>query len=233
MSTNRLSVSHTIKDVEHGTAVNFVENYLSGRLLPAGQASSDNLLSYHMPKSHGEHKCRSGRFERTHTGGSVSYYTTTRTMILRTANADRKTAFNIKQLWDDFCADTTPLWQLVSSNPSAYDCFKKDSGKYCGQTFKSVYKKADYVDWLLDTDNAHKVKNSLGMRLLFEYCNARRAAPPGQAAARPKAVAKTHPQARDQKRKPAAKALASPPKRRVKDVYFDDSFSDLLHMRHT
>lgn len=48
-------------------AKGFVEHFLSGRLTPPKRAKTE-VLSYHLPKTHGEHKCRSGRFERSSLG---------------------------------------------------------------------------------------------------------------------------------------------------------------------
>lgn len=102
----------------------------------------------------------------------MTYYINTRTMILR--DASRDTGICLKTLWDQFNDNSTPPWQTVQREPRAFDKCKKDSGKYTGTQFQTIYKKTDYVDWMLG-DGEDRCKNSLAMRMLFEYCRARRA----------------------------------------------------------
>mmetsp|Transcript_47085 Transcript_47085/g.74322 ORF Transcript_47085/g.74322 Transcript_47085/m.74322 type:complete len:198 (-) Transcript_47085:163-756(-) len=161
-------MSTTHRDVKLNDVQAFVENFLSGTL----SSVNPEQMSYHLPKAHGEHKCRSGRFSRTWTGGSLTYYRKTGTLILRDASKD--TGIGLKQLWNQFSSDGTAPWEKLQREPRAFDKNKKESGKYRGTQFQTIYKKHDYVDWMLG-DGEDKCKNSLGMRMLFEYCKARRA----------------------------------------------------------
>ena len=62
---------------------NFVTTYLAGHLRPAGKGKTQ-CLSFHFPKTHGEHKCRSGRFSRTYTGGSLTFNPKSGIVVFRT-----------------------------------------------------------------------------------------------------------------------------------------------------
>eukprot|EP00933_Yihiella_yeosuensis_P037401 TRINITY_DN31329_c0_g1_i1.p1 TRINITY_DN31329_c0_g1~~TRINITY_DN31329_c0_g1_i1.p1 ORF type:complete len:404 (-),score=115.04 TRINITY_DN31329_c0_g1_i1:249-1370(-) len=167
-----MSTQHTFQNVEENQVNRFVREHLSGSLTLAGK--SDSLLSYHLPKSHGFEKTSRHTYGRTYTGGCLTYNPKTGTMCIRTANEKRKTQFDILQLWHDFSEDPTPPWQKVKSHPSKFHNYKKDSGKYKGQRFQTIYKKTNYVDWMLSSDGQRLCRNSLGMRMLFEYCNGRR-----------------------------------------------------------
>lgn len=153
---------------------NFVTTYLAGHLRPAGKGKTQ-CLSFHFPKTHGEHKCRSGRFSRTYTGGSLTFNPKSGIVVFRTPRKERRTQFDIVKLWKSYQQNPCPLWKKVRENPSQFDKFKKDSGKYRGQRFMTVYKKESYVDWLLSPEGQLKSR-SLGMRMLLEYCRARRGA---------------------------------------------------------
>ena len=58
----RNSVKHTMRGVAFHQAQAFVKKYLSGELAPASFGQSENKLSFHLPKIHSEHKCRSCSF---------------------------------------------------------------------------------------------------------------------------------------------------------------------------
>ncbi|CAK8994454.1 unnamed protein product [Durusdinium trenchii] len=172
------SESRSVRDVSENDARDFVERFLSGRLTPAGGRSRSktaagevakpktSALSYHLPKTHGEHKCRSGRFARTYTGGGVTYYPTTQRLVLRSAS--KKSNVDIFQLWDLYQQDKRPLWQQVRERPQDFHNEKMDSGRYRNQRFKTCYKKKGYAAFALA--NPSYYQQSLRMRMFYEYC---------------------------------------------------------------
>eukprot|EP00928_Gymnodinium_smaydae_P041541 TRINITY_DN28099_c0_g1_i1.p2 TRINITY_DN28099_c0_g1~~TRINITY_DN28099_c0_g1_i1.p2 ORF type:complete len:199 (-),score=34.46 TRINITY_DN28099_c0_g1_i1:379-975(-) len=166
-----MSVKHTVRDVALEQVQTFVEKYLAGQLTPAAHGRSADKLSFHLPKFHSSHKCRSGRFHRVHTGGSLLYNCKTRTLIINKAAKGKRNVKDIKKLWDMFCADESPevpLREKVRESQKSYHKLKKTKGKYRGQFFRTAYKQSDYVDWIL-TEGPQYIRDENAW-LFFEYC---------------------------------------------------------------
>ena len=73
-------------------------------------------------------------------------------MVIDKTNKGKRSVKDIKKLWDMFCLDESPevpLREQVRANPRSFHQLKRACGKYRGQFFKIVYKKSDYVVWLL------------------------------------------------------------------------------------
>ncbi|CAE8583346.1 unnamed protein product [Polarella glacialis] len=108
----------TVRNVERIVVDEFVNNYLSGSLTPAGSKINDDVLSYHFPKTH----CKGSRkkFYKT-SNGCLVYYSITKSLIFHNG---------MKDYWDKFCQDPTPKWKLAQENPAAYDDEELASGKW-------------------------------------------------------------------------------------------------------
>ncbi|CAE7036839.1 unnamed protein product [Symbiodinium natans] len=202
------SSSHTIKDVERSEVEEFVQEHLCGTL-DAPKTGNKNLLVFHMPKFHSHVKCASGKFDQTHSGGSLKYYIKTKTLVLQqgyhnmehallmdrlhphrdTSASSDELVFNLRQLWEAYSNQEQPMWRDVRERPRSYDGSYLASGKHRGETFKSVYGGGNnkYVKWLTSGEaegDPSRGKTSLGMRMFYEYCLARQSQPDNDATAK-------------------------------------------------
>mmetsp|Transcript_69933 Transcript_69933/g.114687 ORF Transcript_69933/g.114687 Transcript_69933/m.114687 type:complete len:207 (+) Transcript_69933:39-659(+) len=166
------SKTTTFEDVSEEVAHGFVQQFLGGQLTPAGRGKTQTL-SFHLKKAHQTVKCRSGRFDRCYTGGSVSYYPTSRKLSIRTANSiARRSTVNLLNLWEKYQEDSRPLIEQVKDHPEKFHKEKLTSGRYKGQFFQTVYNKEGYLDFVKANPAYYVNSKVLRTKMFYEYAMA-------------------------------------------------------------
>eukprot|EP00438_Fugacium_kawagutii_P011102 Skav203173 [mRNA] locus=scaffold39:27385:29118:+ [translate_table: standard] len=179
------SETTSFADVSEEVAHGFVQQFLGGQLTPAGRGRT-SALSFHLGKVHDSVKCRSGRFSRCYTGGSVSYYPTSQRLSIRTANSmARRGNINLLlgelhggelDLWEKYQNDNRPLIEQVRDRPEKFHKEKMTSGRYKGQLFQTVYNKegylAGYLDFVKSNPDYYLNSRVLRTRMFYEYAMA-------------------------------------------------------------
>lgn len=132
-----------------------------------------STLSFHLTKTHESVKRRSGRFDRCYTGGSVSYYPTSRKLSIRTANSiARRGTINLLDLWEKYKEDSRPLIEQIKDHPEKFHKEKMTSGRYKGQFFQTVYNKEGYLDFVKNNPAYYVNSKVLRTRMFYEYAMA-------------------------------------------------------------
>ena len=169
--------TQTFQNVEEEEVRDFIQRFLSGSgsgaLKPAGKGKTE-ALSFHLRKRHGEHKCASGTFSRTWTSGSLTFYPSTKKLLIRMPLKRTGVNVDILGLWTRYQKDKRPLWQQAREQPEKFHNEKMNSGRYKGQKFQTVYNKDGYLEWLLN--NRECFQKTMRMQVFYEYAMALHAA---------------------------------------------------------